>query len=68
MKSARISFQRSARATRHRTLENGGRTVFVAKWLARTQVTHTMIDQSLEPSETADASPPSGGARERGGG
>ena len=57
MKSARISFRRPARATRHRTLENGGRTGFVSKCLARAQVTHTMIDHSLEPSETADASP-----------
>jgi hypothetical protein len=55
MKSARISFRRSARASRHRTLENGGRTVFVSKCLA--SASHTMIDQSLEPSETADASP-----------
>jgi len=56
MKSARISFRRSARTSRHRTLENSGRTVFVSKCLARTQVTQTMIDQSLERSET-DASP-----------
>ena len=49
MKSARISFRRSARASRHRTCENGGRTVFVSKCLARAQ--------SFERSETADASP-----------
>jgi len=56
MKSARISFRRSARATRHRTFENSGRTVFVSS-LARAQATHPMIEQSLEPSETADGSP-----------
>ena len=57
MKSERISFRRSARASRPRSLENSSRTVFVSKCLARAQVTHAMIDQSLERSEIANASP-----------
>jgi hypothetical protein len=55
MKSERSSFRRSPRASPRCALENGGRTLLVSKCLARAQVTDTMIDRSLERSESADA-------------
>jgi len=59
MKSERSSFQRSARASHRRVPENGSRTLLDSKRLTRAQVVDTMIDQSVERSEAADAfSPP----------